>query len=130
MLGNCGASMADLGMRMSADEVFPHTTVCPDRIVEVTLADPNEAKIAADLVAAELKRTYSEMIVSQVAQDCEFLESKPRTSRGGVCKAYEEVDRLKRGSSKSADIAIAQKLRRNRPWATVSSFRTTTTAQS
>lgn len=66
VLTNAATTLNDLGMKFTPAEVLGATQIAPVRdtnilAIEVTLPDAKEAKVAADVIAAELKKEYSRL---------------------------------------------------------------------
>ena len=64
VLSNTAQTLSELGMKFAPQEVLSNTSVTPVRdtnilAIEVTLPDPKEAKVAADVLAAETKKEYA-----------------------------------------------------------------------
>lgn len=92
VLESAAKTLDDLSMKFSPDEILAHTKVQPVKdtnilAVEVTLPNPNEAKIAADVVAAELKRIYSDLNSAAVSQSREFIQAQLDTTKSAMVKA-------------------------------------------
>lgn len=76
--------------------------------VEVTGSDPFEAKVAADVIAAELKRAYHEIMLDNLKADLENLESQLVPAEKKVRQAYSDVEQTKKRSAEPADVALAE----------------------
>ncbi|MCL5103227.1 MAG: polysaccharide biosynthesis tyrosine autokinase [Armatimonadetes bacterium] len=92
VMGNAAETLSDLNLSFSPQEILGHTSVQPVKdsnilAVEVTLPNPDEAKIAADVIAAEFRKAYSELNNSEVRQSREFIEAQLLTTRLAMVKA-------------------------------------------
>lgn len=100
VMQNAAMTLDDLGRKFTADEILRRTSIAPVRdtnimAVEVTLPDPNEAKIAADVVAAEFRRVYGEINNAAVKQSREFIEAQLEQTRKDMTKAQNELRAFK-----------------------------------
>jgi len=96
VLGAAAETLQDLDLNYSTKDILGKTTVQPVKAtnilaVEVTLGNPGEAKIAADVVASEFKRAYAEINNSAVKQSREFIEEQLDTTRKAMIKAQEAL---------------------------------------
>ena len=71
VLSNVARTLSDLGMEFTPQEVLSGTSVTPVRdtnilAIEVTLPDAKEAKVAADVIAAEMKKEYADRYGSDI----------------------------------------------------------------
>ncbi len=103
VMQNASLTLADLGMKFTPGEILSHTNVSPVRdtsqlAIEVTLPEQNEAKIAADVIAAEFKKVYGDLSNSAVRQSREFIEAQLETTRKAMVKAQNELSRFKQES--------------------------------
>ena len=104
VLSNAVQTLSDLGIKFSGDEIGNHTSVQPVRdtnilAVEVTLPDPNEAKVAADVIASEFKKAYGELNNDAVRQSREFIESEIETTRNAMVKSQNALKKFKQENS-------------------------------
>lgn len=108
-------SLRDLNIDMKPEEILSHITVSPEKdtniiAIEVTLPSvPNpmeskedagirtrtEAKVAADVIAASLKKRYAELNNSAVTQSREFIEAQILTTRKAMVAAQEKLRQFK-----------------------------------
>lgn len=100
VFGAAAETLPEYGMRFSPQQIFSSTKVSPVRdtnilAVEVTLPDPNEAMVAADVIAEEFKRVYSELNNAALAQSREFIEAQLETTREAMVKAQDERRKFK-----------------------------------
>ena len=63
VLSNAAQTLNDLGLKFTPEQILSSTSIMPVKdtsflAIEVTLPDPREAKVAADVIAAELKKEY------------------------------------------------------------------------
>lgn len=103
VMQNAALTLSDLGMKFSAADILKHTSVSPVRdtsqlAIEVTLEDPNDAKIAADVIAAEFKKVYGELNNSAVRESREFIEAQLETTRKAMVKAQNDLRSYKEKS--------------------------------
>jgi polysaccharide biosynthesis transport protein len=88
------ASLEDLGITVEPDTLIRTLTVEPVQDtqilqIEVTSPDRDEAKSAADVVAAEFRRFYSELVSGAAEQSREFIEKQLKETKKSVEKARE-----------------------------------------
>lgn len=86
VLTNAAQTLQDLGMKFSPEQVLNATAIVPVRdtnilAIDVTLPDAQEAKVAADVVAAEFKKVYADLNNASVSQSREFIEAQIKTTR-------------------------------------------------
>lgn len=100
VLLNAAQTLADLGMKFKPEQILGATNVTPVRdtnilAIEVTLPDAKEAKVAADVIAAEFKKVYAELNNAAVSQSREFIEAQIKTTREAMVKAQNALMRYK-----------------------------------
>lgn len=100
VLNNAAATMADLGMKQDPRDILNATAVTPVRdtnilAIEVTLPDAKEAKVAADVVAAEFKKVYAEINTASVKQSREFIQGQIEINRQAMIRAQDALKRYK-----------------------------------
>ena len=64
VISNAAQTLWDLGLKYSPEQILASAEVIPVKdtsmiAIEVTLPDPNEAKVAADVIASEAKNAYA-----------------------------------------------------------------------
>lgn len=101
---NAAQTLSDLGLRYEPQEIFQHTSVQPVRdtnilAIEVTLPDPEEAKIAADVIAAEFKKVYADLNTQAVTQSREFIAAQIEATRQAMVKAQNALRDYKEKNS-------------------------------
>lgn len=100
VLNNAADTLQDLNLSITPQEILSKTKVEPVKDtnilgVEVTMENPQEAKIAADVIAAEFKRVYAEINNSSVRQSREFIEAQLKTTRKAMVKAQTALKNYK-----------------------------------
>ncbi len=100
VLSSAANTLNDLGMKHTPEEILAATQVAPVRdtnilAIEVTLPDAKEAKVAADVVAAEFKRVYADLNTASVTQSREFIEAQIESTRQAMVRAQDELKRYK-----------------------------------
>lgn len=100
VLNNAAQTLQDLGMRFTPQQILGATTVSPVRdtnmlAVEVTLPDAKEAKVAADVIAAEFKKVYADLHSASVSQSREFIEAQIASTRRAMVHAQDAVRQYK-----------------------------------
>ena len=110
VLGAAADTLRDLNLNYTSEEILGKTLVQPVKdtnilAIEVTLENRDDAKIAADVVAAEFKRVYAEINNSAVKQSREFIEAQLETTRKAMIKAQEALRDYKQ---KNEIVAIDQ----------------------
>ena len=100
VLSNAAQTLSDLGMKFTSEEIVSNTSVEPVRetniiAVEVTLPDPEEAKVAADVIASEFKKAYGELNNDAVRQSREFIEGEIETTRRSMVRAQNLLKQFK-----------------------------------
>ena len=96
VINNAVATLQDLDMKIPPEKIIAATSVAPVRdtnilAVEVTLPNAKEAKIAADVIAAEFKKVYSDLHSASVSQSREFIEAQIATTRDAMVKAQDAL---------------------------------------
>jgi len=112
VLSAAAETLSDLGLKHTPDEILGRTTVKPVKntnvlAVEVTLENPEEAKIAADVIAAEFQRAYTDMHVVPAKQAREFLEAFVETALSAMNRANESLYRYRR-THRQPGVKLAQ----------------------
>jgi capsular exopolysaccharide synthesis family protein len=97
---NAANTLNDLNLRYSPEEILKSTKVSPVKdtniiAIEVTLPDPQEAKIAADVVASALKNVYDDLNNAAVRQSREFIEAQLKTTKEAMIRAQNALRRFK-----------------------------------
>ncbi len=111
VLTNAVSTLSDLGVHETPEEILAATSVQPVKdtnilAVEVTLpardtsedakrAAQEDAKVAADVVAAEFKRAYAELNNSAVRQSREFIEAQLETAKKSMVSAQDALKQYK-----------------------------------
>lgn len=100
VLTNAAQTLQDLGMSFKPEQVIGATSVTPVRdsnilAIEVTLPDAKEAKVAADVIAAEFKKVYADLHSASVSQSREFIEAQIASTRQAMVKAQDAVKQYK-----------------------------------
>lgn len=100
VLTNAADTLQDLNLSYKPEEILAKTNVQPVKdtnilAIEVTMENPQEAKIAADVVAAEFKRVYADINNSAVRQSREFIEAQLETTRKAMVKAQTALRKYK-----------------------------------
>jgi len=100
VMSNAAQTLQDIGFTLPAGEILRKTKVQPVRdtnilAVEVTLDNPKDAKIAADVVAAEFKKVYNDLNNAAVRQSREFIQAQLETTRVAMVKAQNAVKDFK-----------------------------------
>lgn len=100
VLSNAANTMADLGLKQPA-QVLSAVTITPVRdtnilAIEVTLPDPREAKVAADVVAAEFKKVYSDMHTAPLSNRREFCQAWSKKAASALTASINAVKAHKR----------------------------------
>ncbi|MCX6344119.1 MAG: polysaccharide biosynthesis tyrosine autokinase [Armatimonadetes bacterium] len=93
-------TLRDLSLNMKVDEILRATRVEPVKdtnimAIEVTLPDPEVAKVAADVIAAEFKKVYAELNNYSVRQSREFIEAQLATTRKSMIQAQNALRNYK-----------------------------------
>ncbi|MHB9035837.1 MAG: GumC family protein [Armatimonadota bacterium] len=101
VLTNAAETLRDLNLSFTPADILDKTSVQPVKdtnilAVEVTLENPQEAKVAADVIAAEFKRAYTEINNSAVKQSREFIEAQLETTRKAMVRAQEALKEYKK----------------------------------
>ena len=100
VLKDAAATLSDLGLKFTADEILRRTSVQPVRdtnilAIEVTLPDGREAKVAADVMADEFKKIYGELNNAAVSQSREFIEEQIATTKQAMVRAQDALRKFK-----------------------------------
>ncbi|MEN6583103.1 MAG: polysaccharide biosynthesis tyrosine autokinase [Armatimonadota bacterium] len=100
VLQDSAETLGDLNLNFTADEILAHTNVQPVKdtnilAIEVTLPRPGDAKVAADVIAAEFKKVYGELNNASVRQSREFIEAQLTTTRAAMVAAQNAVKKYK-----------------------------------
>jgi len=100
VMQNAANTLNDLNLKYSPEEILQSTKVSPVKdtniiAIEVTLPDPEEAKIAADVVASALKNVYDDLNNAAVRQSREFIEAQLKTTKEAMVKAQNALRRFK-----------------------------------
>lgn len=108
VLSNTAATLSDLGMKSTPVEILSATAVIPVRntgilAIEVTLPNAPEAKVAADVLAAEFKKVYEDMRNAPISNRREFLEAQVTGAAGEVRKAFKALASYKRAHPRRQD---------------------------
>lgn len=103
VMSSAANTLADLGMNHSPREILSATSVSPVRdtnvlAIEVTLPDAKEAKVAADVIAAEFKKVYADINTASVSQSREFIQGKIESTRQAMVRAQDALKRYKEGN--------------------------------
>lgn len=110
VLQSARMTLEDLDLKLTADEILGRTNISPQRDtnilqIEVTLPNPEDAKIAADVIAAEFKKVYGEINNSALRESREFIEEQLETTRQEMVKAQ---DRLRKFKEESGMVMMEQ----------------------
>lgn len=108
VLANAAATLSNLGMKTTPEQVLSATQVIPVRdanilAIEVTLADPKEAKVAADVLAAEMKKVYNDLYFAPVYQRRERLVMDARNAEKAITTASAALNAYERSHSNPGD---------------------------
>ena len=100
VLKDAAATLSDLGLKFTADEILSRTSVQPVKdtnilAIEVTLPDGREAKVAADVMADEFKKIYGELNNAAVSQSREFIEEQIATTKQAMVRAQDALRKFK-----------------------------------
>jgi uncharacterized protein involved in exopolysaccharide biosynthesis len=100
VLSNTAQTLSDLGMKFTPQQVLSGTSIMPVKdtnilAIEVTLPDAKEAKVAADVIAAEFKKVYANLKDAPLSQNREFIEAQIRRTREAMIQAQGALDRYK-----------------------------------
>lgn len=103
VLSNAAQTLSQLGMKSTPQEVLSHMSVMPVRdtnilAIEMTLPDPQEAKVAADVIASELKKAYADTNNASISQRREFLEAQIKPTREAMIRAQDALIRYRQGN--------------------------------
>lgn len=101
VMNNAAETLKDLGVTTSTEEILANTTVQPVAdtnilAIEVTLANPNEAKMAADVIASEFKKAYGYINNAAIIQSREFIQAQIDTTRRAMVKAQNDLRDFKK----------------------------------
>jgi len=112
VLSNAAQSLAELGLKMDPEDILAATSVHPERdtnilAIEVTLPDEQEAKVAADAIATEFKKTYDELNNQALKDSRNFIEGQINSTRNAMVKAQ---DALRRYKEQNGVVEINQQL--------------------
>ncbi len=93
-------SLWELGLKFSPEQILKATSVTPVRdttylAIEVTLPDRDDAKTAADAVAAAFKNVYADMNSQSVTQSRRFIEDQIAATHAAMVKAQDALRRYK-----------------------------------
>lgn len=91
-------TLEDLGLQYQPEELLPYTAIFVEPhtnivAIEVTLPDGREAKVAADVIAAEIKKAYTEDRVAAARRNRESLEARTEDLRKRMHEAKAALDR-------------------------------------
>lgn len=100
VLQNAAETLGDLNIQTTPLEILQATKVQPVRdtnilAVEVTLQNPEEAKVAADVLSAEFKKVYAELNNEAVRQSKEFIEAQIGLTKRKMLKAQDDLRKFK-----------------------------------
>ena len=115
VLSNAAETLSSLGLRHSPPEILAATTVEPVTgtniiAIEVTLPDAKDAKIAADVVAAEFKKAFGDQCISASVDRRQSLQMKAHSAESKLddaCAALNAYHRISR-NGQVADPALAK----------------------
>ena len=114
VLSNAVSTLSDLGVHETPEQILAATSVQPVKdtnilAVEVTLpardmseeakrSAQEDAKVAADVVAAEFKRAYAELNNRRVKQSREFIEAQLETAKKAWSARRTRLSNIKRNT--------------------------------
>ena len=103
VLRNAAESLNDLGVQSDPEKILRSISVKPVRDtniigIDVTLPYPNDAKVAADVVAAEFKKAYWELNNASVRQTREFIEDQVEVTRKAMINAQDRLRDFKQAN--------------------------------
>lgn len=110
VLSNAAETLKDMNLSYTPEQILSRTSVQPVKdtnilAIEVTMENPQEAKVAADVIANEFKNVYADINNSAVRQSREFIEEQLETTRKAMVKAQTS---LKDYKEKNGIVAIDQ----------------------
>lgn len=96
VLDNALQMLSDYGFSFTPDQILAATDVTPVRdtnflAIDVTLPDPKEAKVAADVIASEFKNFYAELNTKSVRESKDFIAKQIPNTRDAMIKAQDAV---------------------------------------
>lgn len=100
VLTNAANTLSELGMKHTPEQILAATSVAPVRdtnilAIEVTLPDKQEAKVAADVIAAEFKKVYADINTASVSQSRAFIQAQIESTRQSMVRAQDALRRYK-----------------------------------
>lgn len=100
VMSNAAQKLWELGLKFSPKDILAATSVTPVRdtnylAIEVTLPDSNDAKVAADVIAAEFKKVYADLNSASVTQSRRFIEDQIAVTRANMIKSQDALRRYK-----------------------------------
>lgn len=100
VLENAAQALWDLGLKFTPQQILSATSVTPVRdtnflAIEVTLTDPNDAKVAADVIATEFKKVYADINSASVTESRRFIQQQIVETRANMVKAQDALRRYK-----------------------------------
>lgn len=116
VLSNAANTLSELGMKYSPRQILMSTSVTPVRdtntlAIEVTLPDAQEAKISADVIAAELKKAYADQNNASARENRKSIQAQIENTRKALIQAQEAHNRYKQRngaklSAKDENLAV------------------------
>ena len=115
VLSNAASTLSSLGMKYTPVQILTATTIEPVRdtniiAIEVTLPDAPEAKVAADVIADEFKKVYSDMQSAPLSNRRQFHHVWSKNAASTLTAAVNAVKAYKRTHGASTDDAELAKL--------------------
>ncbi len=100
VLRNALVTMRDFGVIIDGDYLVKHTTVEPVKdtnilAIEVSLPDGRNAKTAADVIALEFTKVYSELNNAALRQSREFIEGQIASTKQSMIGAQSTLEKYK-----------------------------------
>lgn len=100
VLRNSLITMRDFGVVIDPDYLVKHTTVEPVKdtnilAIEVSLPNGRDAKTAADVIALEFTKVYSELNNAALRQSREFIEGQITSTRQAMIAAQSTLEKFK-----------------------------------
>ncbi len=117
VMRDVAATLEDLGLSYSPGELIRaarvYETGTPGTLaIAVYLDDAAQAKVAADVIAAELKKVYGEIELAAQRQTREFLQDQVQALREQMKQAYAALDKQKKRvkvfSAEDPELAVLQ----------------------
>ena len=100
-------TMSSIGLKHSPGEMLGATTVAPIKntyiiAVEVTLPDPKDAKVAADIVGAEIKKAANNLRASELGEMRRSAETRTQAASEQLDIACKALSSYEQGNKQQA----------------------------